>query len=115
MQLLNISAIFCIGALVVGPSPTNNNQSPTSRLPYWKNLAEPHRILDGSDPINVDVGHAAPTVFDINKDGLKDLIVGQFGGGKLRIYINKDSNSHPRFDGYEYLRVNGKDVSVPYG
>ncbi len=64
-----------------------------SSRPTWKNLGAPQLVMDGDKPINVDIGHAAPAVMDFDGDGKKDLLVGQFGGGKMRIYLNKGSNS----------------------
>jgi len=61
------------------------------------------------------MGHASPTVFDLNGDGLKDLLVGQFGEGKLRVYYNRGSNRSPRFEGFEYVKAGGQDATVPYG
>jgi hypothetical protein len=81
----------------------------------WRNLAPPQLVMDGGEPINVDVGHAAPAVFDIDGDGKKDLVVGQFDGGKVRVYLNRGSDTDPRFDGFTYLTAGGKEASVPYG
>jgi hypothetical protein len=66
-------------------------------------------------PIDVEIGHAAPAYVDIDGDGLKDLLVGQFGGGKLRIYKNVGSNSRPRFGEFAFLQAGGSDATVPYG
>jgi hypothetical protein len=76
-------------------------------------LAAPVLLLDGKEPIDVDVGHATPYVVDWDGDGKKDLLVGQFGEGKLRIYLNKGTNTEPRFDGFTYLQAGGKDARVP--
>jgi hypothetical protein len=78
-------------------------------------LEEPKLVMDGDQPINVEVGHAAPYVYDIDGDGKKDLIVGQFGGGKVRVYLNKGTKSEPRFQGFTYLQAGGGDATVPYG
>ncbi len=43
-------------------------------------------------------GNAYPLLFDWNRDGLKDLLVGDFGGGKLsniRVYLNKGTANSP--------------------
>lgn len=82
---------------------------------WWVGLSGPERILDGKVPINVDRGHAAPAVFDFDNDGKKDLLVGQFGEGKLRFYRNLGSNRRPRFKGFSYVTVNGMQISVPFG
>lgn len=78
-------------------------------------LAEPISILAAGEPISVDVGHAAPYVYDYNKDGLKDLIVGQFGGGKARIYLNRGTDAEPVFDGFTYLQAAGEDAATNPG
>ncbi len=78
-------------------------------------VSKPEKVMDGKVAIDVDVGHAAPLVVDWDGDGKKDLLVGQFGEGKLRIYINKGTDTEPRFDGFTYLQVGGKDATVPTG
>ncbi len=82
---------------------------------YWNSLADPVQICDGSEPINVTQGYAAPFVCDFNRDGLKDLLVGQFGGGKLRFYPNRGTNAQPVFDGFTYVQIDRTDISVPSG
>jgi hypothetical protein len=94
---------------------------PISSLPSadsktaWQNLGAPQLILDGNKPINVDIGHAAPAVIDLNGDGKKDLLVGQFGEGKVRVYLNQGGDESPRFEGFTYLKAGGTTVTVPYG
>ena len=45
----------------------------------------------------------------------RDLLVGQFGEGKLRIYLNIGTDTDPKFDKYEFLKAGTADVSVPSG
>lgn len=78
-------------------------------------LAPPVRILAGDKPIDVDVGHAAPCLADLTGDGKPCLLVGQFAGGKLRIYANAGSKERPRFDKFEWLHAGGAAASVPAG
>ena len=54
-----------------------------------------------------------PRVVDWNGDGKKDLLVGQFGGGKLRVYLNKGTDAEPKFDDFTYLQIDGTDATVP--
>src|SRR5688500_8748280 len=82
--------------LVVGTALLAAGQvrtAPSADLP--KPLGEPQILKDGDSPINVEIGHAAPAVLDVNRDGKKDLLVGQFGGGKLRIYTNQGTDAEP--------------------
>lgn len=73
------------------------------------------RILAAGEPISVDEGHAAPALFDVDGDGKRDLLVGQFGGGKVRWYRNVGSDPGFRFEGFEYLTHEDKELTVPYG
>lgn len=83
--------------------------------PAATDLAPPVRLLAGSQPINVDVGHAAPFFADIKGDGKGVLLVGQFGEGKLRLYPNIGTRSELRFERFDWLKANGTVCSVPTG
>ena len=78
-------------------------------------LAPPIPLLAGGQPINVDMGHAAPFVADLNGDGHLTLLVGQFGEGRLRLYPNVGTRNDPKLDQFEWFKVDGKVVSVPFG
>ena len=98
-------------------------------------LGNPIRIRAAGAPIDVTVGHAAPHMRDMDGDGVRDLLVGEFGDapfdcsrmplatqkkwgtdfaqGKLRIYRNTGSNSNPVFGAFRYLQAGGEDASIP--
>ena len=78
-------------------------------------LAQPVQIQAGGEPIDVEVGHAAPCYDDFDGDGVKDLLVGQFGGGKLRIYRNSGTNATPVYTDFTFFQSDGKDATVPFG
>jgi hypothetical protein len=75
----------------------------------------PFRLRDANGWIDVDQGRAAPLVTDFDADGLPDLLVGQFGGGKLRVYKNRGSAKAPRFDGFTWFQAGGHDGKIPIG
>ena len=91
-------------ALLSSPAPDSTGE-----------LLKPFRVLADGAPIDVEVGHAAPLVADLDGDGKADLLVGQFGGGKLRIYRNQGSNSDPRFGEFAWFKAGGVDGKVPSG
>lgn len=76
-------------------------------------LQKPFKLMAGGEPINVDVGHAAPCFTDWDGDGLRDLLVGQFGEGKLRIYRNIGTRTEPKFGDFFYFQAAGADGTVP--
>jgi hypothetical protein len=79
-------------------------------------LAPPVQIQAGGRAIDVDlVGHAAPFLGDIDGDGLKDLLVGQFEEGRLRIYRNVGTSAEPRFDKHRWFEAGGAIGTVPAG
>lgn len=61
-------------------------------------LAPPVRLTAAGQPINVSQGHAAPFVGDLLGDGTPQLLVGQFGEGKLHVFRNAGSKAAPRYD-----------------
>ena len=64
----------------------------------------------------MDVGHSAPYVCDWNGDGKPDLLVGQFGQGRLRVYLNTGTREEPKYDGFTWFKVTGGEVgTVPPG
>ena len=87
----------------------------TSTLAAGDELSRPFRVEAGGKPIDVDIGHAAPLVADFDADGNFDLLVGQFGDGKLRIYRNLGDNKTPKFGAYAYFKAGNSDGKVPAG
>ena len=73
----------------------------------------PFRVSDAKGLIDVEIGHAAPLFTDFDADGLPDLLVGQFGGGKLRIYKNVGTPKEPRFEGFRWFQCGEELGTVP--
>jgi hypothetical protein len=67
-------------------------------------------------PINVGYGgNASPFVVDWNGDGRKDILLGQFDGGKVRFYENIGEDTAPAFGDFVYLQADGSDISLTSG
>lgn len=74
----------------------------------------PDTIKDAGIPI--DVGYyGAPIMYDWSGDGAKDMIVGQFSYGYIRLYPNVGPDSAPIFSGFEYFYASGSQIQLPYG
>ncbi len=78
-------------------------------------LGKPVRLEAAGQPIDTEVGHAAPYVYDFDRDGVRDLLVGQFGGGKLKIYRNVGTNEKPLFAEPRWFEAGGEVASVAAG
>jgi len=96
--------MLALGAL--GPSAADDRT--TEFLP-------PVRLEAAGKPIDTQIGHAAPFVGDFDGDGVRDLLVGQFGDGILWVYRNTGTNSKPRFAAGVKFKDGGPDGRVPTG
>jgi hypothetical protein len=89
--------------------------APSPAADWHTSLNAPFVVRNGEKAINVDVGHAAPLLVDLDGDNKRDLLVGQFGQGKLLLYHNEGSEAEPRFTSRGFVQAGGKDMSVPSG
>ncbi len=78
-------------------------------------LQAPFKVKADGQAIDVPVGHAAPYFVDHDGDGLKDLLVGQFGKGRLRIYKNVGKAGAPAFGSFDLFKAGGVVGKVPSG
>ena len=83
--------------------------------PLSPELSPPTRIEAAGKPIDTDVGHAAPCVTDFDGDGVRDLLVGQFGGGILWIFRNEGTDAAPKLAAGVKWKDGAKDGTVPTG
>ena len=75
------------------------------------NFADPVMLKAGGKPIRVDrPGYAFPCFADVNGDGKKELLVGQFAGGKIKVYPHLGGLN---FGPGEWLMAEGKPAEVP--
>ncbi len=71
----------------------------------------PVRLKGGGVPIQVEEpGWACPCWADMDGDGKKDLLVGQFNGGKIRVYRNLGAGKLAAGD---WLKVDGAPAEIP--
>lgn len=61
-------------------------------------------------------GDSSPIIVDWNADGRSDLVVGERIAGnqaKVRIYLNRGTNSTPAYDGFFYAQTTTGELTVP--
>ena len=74
----------------------------------------PKRLLaaDGVMDSGPSWGHSGPWVEDVDGDGLRDLVVGDFSG-LFRLYRNEGTDREPRYAKGVNLQAGGTDAKVP--
>ena len=78
---------------------------------YATEFEPPVRLNGGDDPVRVESpGYAAPCWADIDADGEKDLLVGQYRQGKIKIYKNLGDS---KLAAGTWLQADGKVAEVP--
>ena len=71
----------------------------------------PVRLKGGENYVRVESpGWAAPSLADVDGDGKKDLLVGQFNKGKIQVYKGLGGS---QFGAGEWLKAEGKVAEVP--
>ena len=80
-----------------------------------KEFQPPMRLGVGGKPIDTAIGHAAPFVGDFDGDGVRDLLVGQFGEGLLWVYRNEGTNQQFKLATGAKFKDGNKDGRVPTG
>ena len=74
-------------------------------------FAAPVRFMAGGEVVRVESpGYAAPCWADVDGDGRKDLLVGQFRDGKIRVYRNLGDN---QLAAGQWLEAGGKVAEIP--
>ncbi len=104
MRILGVSVVA--GVLFLGAS-----------FAQAGDLAKPYQLLAGEKPLDIGgIGYAAPAVGDFDMDGKRDLLIGQFREGKMRIFINQGTQQMPKFGAdYVWFQDGAETGRVPTG
>ena len=96
MMLTLLSTIVAGGAVTLGGSTE---------------FHPPTRLEANGAPVRVEgPGYACPCWADLDGDGKKDLLVGQFHGGKIRVYRNLGDGKLAEGD---WLKADGAVAEIP--
>ena len=80
--------------------------------PGSPDLASPVVVRNGAVDLVVPTGRSSVAVFDLNRDGRKDLILGNTEGQVL-CYENRGSDAAPLFNGVIGIRAAGQPIDLP--
>ena len=76
-------------------------------------LSKPSLIKANNKIISLKPCYAAPLIYDYDKDGLKDLVIGTFNG-KFRFYKNIGTSKEPLYNDSFFIKLNNeKDAKIP--
>ena len=118
--------VYCLAALIsAGCQPSNEvdrAEGIAEFTPQLSNVSdsmyqfEPPMMLkaDGT-PIAVESpGYACPTIADVDGDGVDDLVVGQFNGGKMHFYRNLSAADElPKYASQQWINTGSTPAEVP--
>ncbi len=94
-----------------------------TNIPGAPKLQIPKLIMGDTKPVMAEgMGWAAPEFFDVDNDGRKDLLLGEFAsrledrgipnGNFVRVYKNEGTDAVPKFsDVYDYLYATDKETT----
>ncbi|HEX5443997.1 MAG TPA: hypothetical protein VFW87_09225 [Pirellulales bacterium] len=120
MRRRNLAVFAAWFALMVVRSPLATAQdgedpAPDDAAPAVAGLFDAPRQLAAGDGIidsGASWGHSSPWVEDIDGDGVRDLVVGDFSG-LFRYYRNQGTDGEPRYAAPVNLQAGGVDAKVP--
>lgn len=97
---------LALGALCVG-----GTLHAADEIPGLPKFGEPTRMMAGKNYVKVEApGYASPCWADIDADGKKDLLVGQFADGKIKVW--KGLGNGKLAEG-QWLQAGGEVAKVP--
>jgi len=102
-----------VGAVVLGGCALGLTTADEPAAPPAQ-FEKPVRLKAGDAFIDTGAawGHASPWVADVDGDGKRDLLVGDFSG-KFRLFVNTGTNEQPVYRSAGFLQAGGVDAHVP--
>ncbi len=74
---------------------------------FAQKMGEPFLLKAGGKNIDLNPNYAAPAIFDYDRDGKDDLIVGTFKG-YFRFYKNVGTKENPVYDNFKPILAGGR-------
>jgi hypothetical protein len=111
----SIAAGLLLALPVSADDPAHDNVPPDLPSRVEKDVFHPPVRLVAADGVmdsGPAWGHSSPWVEDIDGDGKRDLVVGDFSG-LFKLYRNEGTNRQPQYAKAVNLQAGGVDAKVP--
>jgi hypothetical protein len=107
--------LLCASSIVAASAAIPSSLVARAKVEPAADLAPPVRLDADGKPIDTEEGHAAPFVGDFDGDGIRDLLVGQYGNGALWVFRNTGTNEKPVLAGGVLFKQGTPEGRVPAG
>ncbi len=105
-SVVALAAIAAVGAAAPPSSPNDDARNSVFQKPVRLKAAD---LFIDSGP---QWAHSGPCLHDVDGDGRRDLLVGDFSG-QFRLYRNVGTDREPKFAASELLMAGGAVAKVP--
>jgi hypothetical protein len=113
--LLGALAVLGVGLPLVACEGADEEPAPDKPARVETDLFHPPVRLAAADGIidsGPSWGHSSPWLVDLDGDGVRDLVVGDFSGG-FRFFRNEGTDQQPRYAKGVWLEAGGVPAKVP--
>lgn len=115
VPILSLATSLALMTPMFGEDESVDNPAADVAAKAESELFHPPVRLTAADGIidrGASLGHCGPWVEDVDEDGVKDLVVGDFIG-LFRFYRNLGTNQAPRYARPKNLQAGGVNAQVP--
>src|SRR5579884_3549931 len=114
-QTWPVALCLALGLPLLAKDDASDEVAPDMPVRVEKDLFHPPVRLTAADGIidsGPSRGHCGPWVADVDGDGVRDLVVGDFSGF-FRFYRNEGTDAKPRYAKAVNLQAGDVDAKVP--